>query len=178
MSPNPDHNLLLVGKILRPHGLHGELKIAAYARANATFLDARTVFLRDRLGILKKFAVGSSRPFKSGFIVELDGLSSLTDAERYRDGDILVEKDALPRKQEDEYFWYELMGLEVFLESGEFLGPITDIIATGSNDVYVVKRGEHEFLIPGTHEIIKGSDLDLGKMVIHPVEGLLDLHAI
>jgi len=102
----------------------------------------------------------------------------LTDAEKYRAADILVRKDALPLKEEDEYFWHELLGLEVFLENGEYLGPISDIIATGSNDIYVIKKGKSEVLIPATHEIIKNIDLELGKMMIHPIEGLLDLHEI
>ncbi|MBW2093695.1 MAG: 16S rRNA processing protein RimM [Deltaproteobacteria bacterium] len=178
MPRNPDHSLLPVGKVLRPHGLRGQLKISAYARSDATFLRADTIFLRDRTGKLTEFTIASARSMKSGYIVELEELSSLTDAERYRDADILVRKNALPRKEEDEYFWYELLGLDVFLESGEYLGPISDIIATGSNDIYVIKRGKSELLIPGTHEIIKNIDLERGKMMIHPIDGLLDLHEI
>ncbi len=178
MAPNSDHSLLPVGKVLRPHGLRGQLKISAYARSDATFLNARSIFLRPGTGKPVEFAIRSARPFKSGYILELEELSSLTDAEKYRAADILVRKDALPLKEEDEYFWHELLGLEVFLENGEYLGPISDIIATGSNDIYVIKKGKSEVLIPATHEIIKNIDLELGKMMIHPIEGLLDLHEI
>lgn len=167
-----------MGRVLRPHGLRGQLKIFAYARSDATFLGSNNIFLRDKEGKLREFIIVSSRPCKSGFIVELEGLSSLTEAEAYRDAEILVRKDALPRKEEDEYFWYELFGLDVFLESGEYLGPIRDIIATGSNDVYVIKRGNGEILIPGTHEIIKDIDVRQRKMMIRPMEGLLDLDEI
>jgi len=167
-----------VGKVLRPHGLRGQMKISAYAGSDATFLSARTIFLRDRTGKLAEVTIASAKPFKSGYIVELDGISSLTDAELYRDADILVRKDALPQKEESEYFWHELLGLDVFLESGEYLGPVTNIIATGSNDIYVIKSGKGEVLIPATFEIIKNIDLELGKMMIHPIEGLLDLHEI
>jgi 16S rRNA processing protein RimM len=178
LTRNPDHNLLLVGKVLRPHGLRGQLKIYAYARSDATFPGAGSIFLREQTGKLSEFTIVSLRSGKAAFFVELAGLSSLTEAEAYRGADVLVSKDALPRKEEDEYFWYELLGLEVFLESGEYLGSISDIIATGSNDIYVIKRGESEVLIPGTHEIIREIDLETGKMTIHSVEGLLDLHEI
>jgi len=164
--------------VLRPHGLRGQLKILAYARSEATFLNANSVFLRQQDGKLRKFSLVSSRPSKSSFIVQLEDISSLTDAETYRNADILIRKDALPRKEDGEYFWYELMGLDVFLESGEYLGPISDIMATGSNDIYVIKRGDSEILIPGTHEVIKHIDLQQGKMLVHPIEGLLDLHEI
>lgn len=178
MTPKPDHSLLPVGKVLRPHGLRGQVKVSAYAGPDATFLSARNIFLRDRTGKMVEVTIASVRTFKAGYIVELEELSSLTDAEMYRDADILVRKSALPRKEEDEYFWDELLGLDVFLESGEYLGPISDIIATGSNDIYVIKREKDEVLIPATHEIIKNIDLGLGKMMIHPIEGLLDLHEI
>ena len=178
MTPNPDHDLILVGKVLRPHGLCGQLKIFAYARSDATFPGVGSIFLREQTGKLKEFTIVSARPVKSGFFVELEEFSSLADAEAYRDADVLVRKDALPRKEGDEYFWYELLGLDVFLESGEYLGPISDIIATGSNDIYVIKRRQSEVFIPGIHEIIRDIDLETGKMMIHPVEGLLDLHEI
>jgi 16S rRNA processing protein RimM len=178
LTPNPDHNLLLVGKVLRPHGLDGQVKIHAYARSDATFLDAGSIFLREQTGKLTEFTMLSASPGKSGPVVELEGISSRTGAEAYRDAEVLIRKDAVPRKDADEYFWYELLGIDVFLESGEYLGPISDIIATGSNDIYVIKRGQKEVLIPGTHEIIRDIDLETRKMTIHPVEGLLDLHEI
>jgi 16S rRNA processing protein RimM len=167
-----------VGKVLRPHGLGGQVKIFAYAGSDTTFLDAGSIFLREQSGKLTEFAMLSASAGKSGSVVELEGLSSRTEAEAYRNAEVLVRKDALPRKDTDEYFWYELLGIEVFLESGEHLGRISDIIVTGSNDVYVVKRGQEEVLIPGTHEIIRAIDLETGKMTIHPVEGLLDLHEV
>ena len=154
------------------------MKILAYAGSNATFLTAGSIFLREKTGKLREFIMLSANPGKSGPVVGLEGISSRIEAEAYRDAEVLVRKDALPRKEADEYFWYELLGIDVFLESGEYLGPISDIIATGSNDVYVIKRGQKEVLIPGTHEIIRNIDLETGKMMIHPVEGLLDLHEI
>ena len=154
------------------------MKIFAYAGSDTTFLDAGSIFLREQTGKLTKFTMLSASPGKSGSVVALAGLSSRTEAEAYRNAEVLVRKDALPRKDADEYFWYELLGIDVFLESGEHLGRISDIIATGSNDVYVVKRGQEEVLIPGTHEIIRAIDLETGKMTIHPVEGILDLHEV
>ena len=154
------------------------MKILAYAGSDATFLTAASIFLREQTGKLREFIMLSANPGKSGPVVELEGISSRTEAEAYRDAEVLVRKDALPRKEADEYFWYELLDIDVFLESGEYLGPISDIIATGSNDIYVIERGQKEVLIPGTHEIIRDIDLETGKMMIHPVEGLLDLDEI
>lgn len=178
MNPVPEDRLLLVGRVVQPHGLRGLLKIFAYAGSDAAFVKAKTVFLRPQDGECREFTLNFAHPAKSRFIVKLGELSSLADAEKYRGADILVEMNALPAKEEDEYFWYELMGMDVFLESGEYLGFVSHIMATGSNDIYVVSKGTGEVLIPATHEIVREIDLKLGKMVVRAVEGLLDLNEI
>jgi 16S rRNA processing protein RimM len=81
------------------------------------------------------------------------------------------ETEPLP---EGTYYWFELIGMEVFSEDGEKLGTITDIFETGSNDVYVVKRGRKEVYIPATQEVIKQIDRKAKRMIIHLMDGLLD----
>jgi 16S rRNA processing protein RimM len=81
----------------------------------------------------------------------------------------------LPELAEGEFYWCDLLGLKVVTDLGEFLGTLTDIIATGSNDVYVVKNDSREYLIPALADVVLEVDLDEGKMVVSPPEGLLDL---
>jgi 16S rRNA processing protein RimM len=119
----------------------------------------------------------SITPYKGMTLLRLEGISTLEEAEGYRGADVLVEKAGL-RRGEDEYFWYELIGLEVRLETGEALGTIFRIIATGANDIYVVRRGKREILVPATSEVVKAIDLESGTMIISPMEGLLDLNEI
>lgn len=178
MNLAPDDRLLLVGKVLQPHGLRGLLKISAYAGSDAAFVKSKKIFLRPQEGACREFTLNFARPAKSRFIIRLGELSSLAEAEKYSGADILVEMDALPAKEEGEYFWYELMGLDVCLESGEYLGAVSHIMATGGNDIYVVSKGTGEVLIPATHEIVREIDLKQGKMVVRAVEGLLDLNEI
>jgi len=163
-----------VGKVIRPHGRGGLLRILSYARSEASFLDARSVFIRSVLGQLDEYTVASVRPHKKVFLMELNGLSSKVDAEKYRGAEIFIRKAALTREK-DEFFWYELLGVGVYLETGAYLGCVTQIIPTGSNDIYVVKKGEKETLVPATHEVVKGIDLEKREMIISPIKGLLDL---
>jgi len=65
--------------------------------------------------------------------------------------------------------------LNVYLVTGEYLGVVEEILPTGSNDVYVVKDKSKEYLIPAIHSIIKDIDVSRKKMIISPVNGLLDL---
>ena len=116
------------------------------------------------------------------FLMKLRGLTSREEVLPYRGAEILVKRDVLSCS-EDEFFWQDLIGLSVWLDSGEYLGELIRIIPTGSNDIYVVNVSEKsnasgkEVLIPATHEVVRGIYLEERKMVISPLEGLLDLNA-
>ena len=84
----------------------------------------------------------SVTPHKNFFLMELEKLESLEDAERFRGAEIFIRKDKLRRRAKDEYFWFELIGLEVYLRSGLYLGILEEILETGSNDIYVIRGGE------------------------------------
>jgi 16S rRNA processing protein RimM len=109
--------------------------------------------------------------------MKLKDLDTRQGAETYRGAEIYVRKEAIVRG-EDEYFWHELLGLEVYLEDGQHLGTIFQIISTGSNDIYVVKEGEKELLIPAIYEVIKEVDIEKGRMTVSSMEGLLDLNEV
>jgi 16S rRNA processing protein RimM len=177
LSQASSGRLLLIGKVIRPHGKGGLLRIRSYARSEASFLDAGAVFLRPASGETHEFRVTSVNSHKNGLLMRLKNLSSKEEAEEYKGADILIHKDTLVR-EEDEYFWYELLGLKVYLESGDYLGNVSHIIFTGSNDVYVVREGEKEIFIPATHEVVKEIDLENEKMIISAMEGLLDLNEV
>jgi 16S rRNA processing protein RimM len=75
---------------------------------------------------------------------------------------------------EGQYYWFELIGMEVLSETGEKLGTIVDIFETGSNDVYVMKAGRKEVYLPATKDVIRQIDRAAKRMVVHVMEGLLD----
>ena len=173
------HNLhlLLIGKVIRPHGWRGLLRIFSYARSEASFLGTETVFFRSDSGQIHEHSVTSVKPYKNIFLMKLEGVNSGDEAEEYRGAEILIRKDAL-RRGKDEFFWYELLGLKTYLDGGGYLGAISQIISTGSNDIYVLKNGDKEFFIPATTEVVKEIDLKNKKMIISDMEGLLDLNEI
>ncbi|MBK5099388.1 MAG: 16S rRNA processing protein RimM [Desulfobacteraceae bacterium] len=177
MSQVSPGSLLLVGKVIRPHGREGLLRISSFARSEDSFLQAGRVFLKSASGEIREYAVISVRPHKNSFLMKLEGFPSRREAEEYRGAEIHISKDAL-RREEGEYFWHELLGLKVYLETGKYLGIISQIIPTRSNDIYVVKKGDKEVLLPATHQVVKEIDLDNEKMVVADMEGLFDLNEI
>ena len=122
----PD-NLLFFGKVLRPHGLEGLLRVQSFSQSEAALLNTETVCFKLSTGEIHYCSVLSARPHKNVFLVKLSGLTDINQAERYRDADVYVSKDALIR-EEGEYFWFELVGLKVFSNTDEFLGVVSQII--------------------------------------------------
>jgi len=167
-------DLILVGHIIRPHGLTGLLRIVSYAQSRETFLAAGSVFLHKAQKELDERKVISITPYRSDYLLRLSGVNSIDQATVFRGFGILIRKDSL-KKNQDEFFWHELLGLHVYLITGEYLGVLKDIFPTGSNDVYVVENQGREFLIPAIHQVIQEIDIPKKKMFVSPLKGLLDL---
>ncbi|MDQ1334272.1 MAG: rRNA processing protein RimM [Thermodesulfobacteriota bacterium] len=177
MTSGVSGNWILLGKVLRPHGLEGLLRVRSYAQSEALFEGAGKVLLRSISGSIHAYRVLSARRHKNIVLMELGGVNSLEEAEELRDAEVLVMTEAIPR-EEGEYLWHELIGLRVFLDTGEHIGDISRIIDAGGNDIYVVGRGGKEIFVPATYEVVKDIDLEKGRMTISAMEGLLDLNEI
>lgn len=177
VQASPAH-LILVGKVIRPHGSRGLLRIMSYGGEQASFMDSGSLFLKSiETGETHEHTLISIKPHKDFFLVKLDGLSTRYDAEEYKGSEIFVKKDTLTRG-EDEFFWFELLGLDVYLDTGRYLGQISQIIPTRGNDIYIVKGKGREILIPATYEVIHNIDLEKKVVTIGEIEGLLDLNEV
>jgi 16S rRNA processing protein RimM len=172
----PD-NMVFFGRVLRPHGLEGLLRVQSFSQSAASLLNAGKVFFKLTTGENHHLSVISARPHKNVFLAELAGLTDITQAESFRGAEIYISKDALVR-EEGEYFWFELLGLDVFSSDNEFLGVVSQIIPAGNNEIYVVKNGDREILLPAAHDVVNHIDLENGKMIISALEGLLDLNEV
>ncbi|HHV13866.1 MAG TPA: 16S rRNA processing protein RimM [Clostridiales bacterium] len=111
--------------------------------------------------------------FKQMVILKFKGIDDINDAEKYRGRDLLVDRENAVKLEEGEYFIYDLIGSEVITDEGETLGSLAEILATGANDVYVVKTGEgKELLIPSIKECILDVDAEHKKITVHLLNGL------
>jgi len=170
-------DLLLIGKVVRPHGLRGLLRIISYADSPDTYVKAGEVFLEGGSGKAVKHGIIAITPGKKIFLLHLEDLDSLEKAETYRGGNIYIKKTGLSRGGE-EYFWHELMGLPVFLDTGKRIGIIRQIVPGAGHDIYVVQEEDKEILIPAVHEVIKEVDLENKRVVVTEIDGLLDLNEV
>ena len=93
--------------------------------------------------------------------------------------ELYLKKSQLAKLEEDTYYWFELIGLRVLTVKDEFIGHVSQILPTGGNDVYVIKRpnnaNKKECLIPAIADVIQRIDLVEKTMIVNLPEGLTDL---
>jgi 16S rRNA processing protein RimM len=167
--------LVPVGKIVRTHGLRGALKIFPYGetlglqRPGAKF-HLYSAPAKEELVL----TLVSLRPQGRHYVAQFAEVPDVNAAQRVLEGEIFVPEECLPPTSEGEYYHYQLIGLRVETAAGREIGILRGIIETGSNDVYVVDHSTKEILIPAIAEVVLEVDLQEGRMVIEPPEGLLD----
>jgi 16S rRNA processing protein RimM len=166
--------LINYGKITRPHGLKGEVVLIPFSRRSDSLPGISHIYVeRKNSREPEMMAVSAFRFQKGAAVVKLNGVDSIDDAEELRGAGVLVDTDELEGLEEDEYYWFELIGLQVYTEDGAFVGNVEDLIDRAEQSVLIVRNGETETLIPLAEPIIKEIDLESSKIVITPVDGLL-----
>lgn len=168
MAPSkPDY--LAIGQITAPRGVKGEVKAVILTDFPERFLDLGQVYLGPRH---EPYELESARFFKQWVLLKFEGIDGRDAVESLRGLSIEIPIEAAIPLAPDVYYEHEIIGLEAWTEDGERLGVITEIIYTGSNDVYVIDRGGTELLIPALDEVVLNIDLDQGRMLVHLMEGL------
>lgn len=166
--------LITIGRVLKTHGVKGELRIEPLTDHPGRFSGLKRVFITSPRGKELQCTVLSVRYLDGKPLISFAGYETPEKARELNGSLVQVpEEEAVPLP-EGQYYWFELIGMEVESESGEKLGRITDIFETGSNDVYVMRSGKKEIYLPATKEVIREVDRKSRRMVIHVMEGLLD----
>ncbi len=165
--------LVTVGFILRPHGVEGELKVR-FASEDRRELDPDTLIGVSVSGKKPWFAkVESVRPCQKEQLVKLAGIDTKEQALELSGGELVTHPENLQELPPGEYYHYQLIGMDVFDEDGRRLGTLEEVISTGSNDVYVVRSGGKEILLPAIDEVIRQVDPPKKRMVVRMLEGLV-----
>ena len=127
------------------------------------------IFLQGDKGSPQPYRPIAVRPHKKFILALLEGIQSRAEAEQLRGKVVLVDAAELPPLDADEYYWHDILGMRVVTEDGGNVGTITEIFPTRSNDVYVVREGEREVLIPAIKEVVVSIDTKARTMVIRPL---------
>ncbi|ATF09259.1 ribosome maturation factor RimM [Candidatus Enterovibrio altilux] len=144
---------VIVGKLGASHGIHGWLKIFSYTENAGSIFDYKPWFIKVRKE-WQNFQVESWKCHGKNWVSKLVGVDVREDAQTITNAEIAINADTLPSLSDEEFYWRELFGMNVFTSQGYNLGKVTNILATGSNDVLVIIAnvedtfGKKERLIP------------------------------
>ena len=166
-----------VATVTKAHGIKGEIKIYPFSGSPENFTLYTSLILVDKnKEAAKKIKLLNSRTQGNSAVVTLAGITSRSDAEELVGSEIWVSQNELPTLDEDEFYWNDFEGMEVFSRKGEYLGQVKSLIATGAHDILVVSGDEEEYLIPVRDEFVVEYSVEEKKIIIDPPEGLLEIN--
>lgn len=163
-----------IGVISASHGIKGEAKIYPTTDDIRRFDRLEYCFLEEK-GEMIRLDVSSVKYVKGMPVIGFSQFHSIDDVLRYKNKDLLIPREEGVGLEEDEYYIADLIGLSVRSDNGEELGTLTDVMETGSNDVYIIETSEKkEILLPAIRDCVLDIDLEEGVMTVHIMPGLLD----
>jgi 16S rRNA processing protein RimM len=172
----PADRYLLIGKVGKPHGLHGEVRMHLYSRQPDNVRSYGQVVLISTVGRLSSsIRVITCRVQKKTAVVGLESIVDRTGAEQLAGMGVLVDKKDISQADDGELYWYQFDGLPVTTLEGRSLGKVKKIFSNGAQDILVVGKGNDEYLIPILDEIIVRRT-DEG-IVVAPPPGLLEINS-
>ena len=172
-------DLVIVGRVRRPHGVHGELLIEVMTNEpDAVYASGRRVFggtvegdAGDDAPVL---TVTDTRPFKDGLLVRFREISDRTQAAMWNGRHLLVPEDELVPLAEGQVYVHELKGMTVELSSGERVGMVTDVFEVPQGLLLDVARDRGAVLVPFSGDIVTAVDRERRVVRIDPPPGLLE----
>lgn len=159
-----------VGKITGAFGIRGELKVYPYTDKPDRFEELDRVFADSQ-----EYVITNVRYQKNLILLKFQGISDRNAAEKLRGTELSINRENLRELEEDEFFIFDLIGLEAVDENGKHIGRVCDVIQNSAQDLYEIETDDGKrHLIPAVYEFIPEIDLESGIMMIKPIPGLLD----
>lgn len=165
MSATGDR-LILVGRIVGLHGVAGEVKLESYTEPRTQIFRYQPWLLSSAAGV-SEISGSRGREQGKGVVASLPDITDRDRAAALVGCEIKVKRSVLPKPKADEYYWFDLEGLEVVTLEGVSLGKISHLLATGANDVMVVRDSERERLLPFVlDQYVKTVDFEAGRVTV------------
>jgi len=164
---------LIVGRILRPHGIKGQVEILPLTDSPLRFKSGTKFLLQPPAPGRDSVLLTEVGTKKDRIVAKVEGVDDRNTAATLAGCELLVP-EAQGEKPADAYWHFELIGCRVVTDEGRDLGPVTEIIRTGVHDIYAVGE-DRKFLIPATKEVVLEIDVDKKLITIKPLPGLLEL---
>jgi len=161
-----------IGQIVNTSGLKGVMKVKPFTDDITKFNNLKTIYIEIKKE-LKSFEIEKVYFNKNMVFLKLKGIDTIEQAENYRNYYLKIERTN-ESLEEGTYYIVDIEGCNVYTEEQEYLGIVSEVFSTGSNDVYVVNNEDgKQILIPAIKEVIKQVDIGNKKIIVHLLEGLV-----
>ena len=161
-----------IGQIVNTSGLKGVIKVKPFTDDITKFNTLKTIYIEIK-NELKSFEIEKVYFNKNMVFLKLKGIDTVEQAESYRNYYLKIERTD-EELDKDSYYIVDIEGCKVYTEEQKFLGIISEVFSTGSNDVYVVKSEDgKQILLPAIKDVIKQVDIKNKKIIVHLLEGLV-----
>ena len=168
----PDY--VVIGKINKPHGVRGYLKVEPLTDQPERYKMLEKVHIRSGEQNLHEYKLENVQIAKGFLLIKLANISSREQAAALRGQTVEIPgKDVLPQP-EGIYYFFEFIGLDVITDQAEKIGKIVDVIEFPANDVFVIVKDGREYMIPDVPDIVVKKNVRQGHIVIRVIEGLFD----
>lgn len=164
-----------VGKISSPVGLRGELKVIRWTDTVERFELLKKVWIGSDESSKKEFDVEGVRIAGANVVIKFVGIDDRTAAEQMVDKLVLIPDEETVQPVKGSYYIDDVVGMKVVTEEGKEVGVVCEILRYPSNDLWQVDSGSRIISIPAVKEFIRKVDLPSKTVVIHEIEGLLEL---
>lgn len=169
MAPPLPPSLLAVGRVLRPHGVRGDLLLTSLTDFPEHLGEIDTVYLGDAA---EPHVVASFRQHRGQLLLRLAGVADRDSADGFRGQLVQIRPQAAAPLPPGSYYHHDILGLAAVTDEGEQLGEVVEILQTGSNDVYVVRGEGGEILLPAISSVILDISLANRQITVHLIDGL------
>jgi 16S rRNA processing protein RimM len=167
-------DLVTIGRIERPFGVRGEVKVRSLSDVPNRLQEVREVILVSPDGVSLTTNVTHVRSGGRGYIMGFEAFATPEAAARFRGGVLRIPRAASPRLGEDQYYEYELIGMAVQDEDGRALGRLEEIWQLPANPVFAVRQAGREVLIPATRTVVVSVDRVGRLMTVRVGEGVVE----
>jgi 16S rRNA processing protein RimM len=159
--------LISLGRIVKTQGLRGAFRVYPHGQDSENLASLEEIVIQPLKAEAITARITSCRRKGMLFILTIEGVESIDHAERLIGAEVLAPESDLAPLEEGEFYWYELVGMEVVTDQGERLGEVKSIIPTGANDVLQVMSRERETLLPNIPDVVKQIDREKKLITVH-----------
>jgi len=168
--------LIAVGKILRPYGLKGVLVLTLYEKNAISLTELPSIIIKNKQGDIGEYRVLSVNPWKNWYLIEIDKVNSINEAENFSQSELFVKDIDLSGGLN--HFPSALKGIKVFSEKGVYLGHVCNIIHTMGHDIYEIRDETRCFHVPAVKDFIVEVDYRTNRLIVSIPDDLINLNEI